>query len=71
MDNFYKMMEVLKTDWDTRYYNIDMVQMLARGLATKSDSVSVEGYLRDALKARRLGTQLSQGMLQKLKVQAA
>ena len=72
--HFFARMEILKTestDWDNEDYKSGMVQKLLQGLKLRSGVVPVERSLRDALRARSFGTQLSRGMLARLKVRTA
>ena len=74
VDKFFARMELLKresTDWDTEDYEIGMVHKLSWALGARADMVAAERSLRDALTARSLDTQLSQGVLQTLKVRIA
>ena len=79
VEGFFGRMEVLKvtfstvenTGWDPANYEYGLVRDLEDAFESRFDAMATEERLRDALRARRLDTQLSQVTLQQLKVQTA
>ena len=70
VDKFFARMEHLKKFgcWRNKKFEKELLREIGRGMGKRFNIAAAERSLREALSAQKLDTQLSQGLLHKLKV---